>query len=41
MHVGGLAGRRERDLTLEVEMVLTAAAQFAGKAMTMSCGGET
>ena len=33
MHVGALARRSERDLPLEIEMVLTAAVQLAGKPM--------
>ena len=33
MHVGSLARGRERDLPFEIEMILTAAAQFAGKAV--------
>ena len=32
-HLAGLAGDRERDLSFEIEMVLPAAAQFAGQSM--------
>ena len=33
MHVAVVAGRRERDLAFEIEMILAAAAQFAGQPM--------
>ena len=40
LHVGALAGRGDRDLSFEIEMVLTAAAQFAVASSIVSTAGS-